>query len=113
MPRDGLFSFWQRTTVSVQKSFGHGFTQSGINLLMPEATPDIWSVDLGRGMGVIHLGAPLADVVDRLKSGKIDLDGDDELDDGWLYVVDLDTELRFKSTQPPVLLEIVVEDEHI
>jgi hypothetical protein len=83
---------------------------------MPESnspTPDLWSVDLGRGMGGIHLDATVEDVVQSLKSAKIDLDGDDELDDGWLYVVDLDTELRFKSTQPPTLLEIIVEDEHI
>src|SRR5262249_46264021 len=69
-------------------------------------------------MGVIHLGTNLPDVIQKLKDAKIDLEGDDELDidnrgSGWLYVVDLDTELRFKSTQPPVLLEIVAEDEHI
>src|SRR5881394_3447897 len=88
---------------------------------MPEpnsAAPDLWSVDLGRGMGVIHLGATVADAIQSLKEARIDLDGDEELDidnrgSGWLYVIDLDTELRFKSTQPPTLLEIIVEDEHI
>jgi hypothetical protein len=83
---------------------------------MPDSSSsnsDLWSVDLGRGMGVIELGATPNQVLPALQAAKIDLDGDDELDDGWLYIVDLDTNLHFKSTQPPVLLEIVVEDEHI
>ena len=76
-------------------------------------TPDLWSVDLGRGMGVIKLGSTHADVIAALQNAKIDLEGDDELDEGRLYVIDLDTELRFKSTQPPILLEIIVEDEQV
>ncbi len=41
----------------------------------------------------------------------MELDTDDE--DDWLYVDEMDTELNFKATKPPVLLDIVVEDERV
>lgn len=70
----------------------------------------LWSVDPGRGLGVLRLGAPLAYVRQSLAEVGIDLEEDD---DHWLYVDDLDTELIFTTTKPPVLREIVVEDDRV
>src|SRR5262249_29972595 len=72
---------------------------------------DLWSVELGRGIGVIDLGATREEIAQRLAENKIELDADDE--DDWLWVEELDAELRFKSTKPPVLREILVEDDRL
>lgn len=75
---------------------------------------DLWSVELGRGMGVLVLGAQREVVVTRLAQAGVELDPD-EPDDGarWLYVDDLDAELLFSKSQPRVLREIKVEDQRL
>jgi hypothetical protein len=70
-----------------------------------------WTIDPGFGLGVIRLGATREEIARALASINIELDTDDE--DDWLYVPEMDTELNFKATKPPVLLEIVVEDEQV
>jgi hypothetical protein len=72
---------------------------------------DLWSVELGRGIGVIELGATREEIARNLAEKNIVLDADDE--DDWLWVEELDAELRFKTTQPPVLREILVEDDRL
>jgi Protein of unknown function (DUF3592) len=72
---------------------------------------ELWSVELGRGIGVIELGATREEIARRLAEHKIELDLDDE--DDWLWVEELDAELRFKTTKPPVLREILVEDDQL
>lgn len=72
---------------------------------------EIWNVDLGVGLGPLRLGATRDVVVRSLADSGVSLDCDEE--DEWFYVDEMDTELNFKSTEPPELLEIVVEDERI
>ncbi len=72
---------------------------------------ELWSVELGRGIGVIELGATKEEIAQRLAEHKIELDIDDE--DDWLWVEEFDAELRFKTTRPPVLREILVEDDRL
>jgi len=72
---------------------------------------DIWSVELGRGFGVIDLGATKEEIARRLAEHRIAMDADDEED--WLWVEELDAELRFKTTKPPVLRETLVEDDRL
>jgi hypothetical protein len=72
---------------------------------------ELWSVELGRGMGVIELGATREEIARRLAEKNIKLNVDDE--DDWLWIEELDAELRFKTTKPAVLREIVVEDEQL
>lgn len=70
-----------------------------------------WVIDPGVALGVIRLGDTREELARGLAGIGIKLDPDDE--DDWLYVDEMDTELIFKATQPPVLLEIVVEDERV
>jgi hypothetical protein len=72
---------------------------------------ELWSVELGLGIGVIELGATKEEIARRLAEHKIALDVGDE--DDWLWVEELDAELRFKTTKPPVLREILVEDDQL
>jgi hypothetical protein len=72
---------------------------------------DLWSVELGRGIGVIELGATRDEVACRLAEKNIVLEG--EAEDDRLWIEELDAELRFKTTQPPVLWEILVEDDRL
>jgi len=74
---------------------------------------ELWEVDLGHGMGVMRLGAAREEVVRELAYAGVNLEGEDADGEGWLYVDDMDSVLKFKTTNPPALLEIVVEDERI
>lgn len=73
--------------------------------------PEDWIVDPGVALGVIRLGATREELANSLTGIGVELDVDDE--DDWLYVPEMDTELHFKSTRPPALLEIVAEDERV
>ena len=73
--------------------------------------PELFAAELGQGMGVVRLGDARQEVVQKLREAGIEVDDDEE--DRFLYVDELDTELMFKTTAPPVLLEIVVEDERL
>ena len=70
---------------------------------------ELWSVDPGRGMGVLELGSERNLVLRQLQDAGIDVDLDE--DEPELYVEDMDTELIFTTETPPRLREIVVEDE--
>src|SRR3569623_967808 len=72
----------------------------------------LFSVDLGRGLGVIALGASDDEIIEKLKAEGIELDKDEE-DPDWLYVDELGAVLNFKTTQPPRLFEIVTEDSDV
>src|SRR5438067_793483 len=72
---------------------------------------ELWSVELGRGVGPIELGATREEVARRLAEVKIGLDVEDE--DEWLWVEDLDGELHFRTAEPKVLWEIVVEGDQV
>ncbi len=69
-----------------------------------------FTVDLGHGIGPLRLGDTREEVLRRLAEAAMPLADDD---DDWLYVDEMDTEIKFKSTTPPVLLEIIVEDERV
>src|SRR5437899_2190858 len=71
----------------------------------------LWSVELGRGVGVIELGAMREEVARKLAEVGIELDIEDE--DDWLWVEDLDGELYFRTIEPKVLWEIIVEGDQV
>src|SRR4029079_12319464 len=72
---------------------------------------ELWSIELGRGVGVIELGATREEIARRLAEHKIELGLEDE--DDWLWVEEMNAELHFRTTEPKVLREIVVEDESV
>jgi hypothetical protein len=69
-----------------------------------------FTVDLGQGIGPLRLGDPKDEVLRRLAEAGMPLEDDE---DDWLYVDEMDAEIKFKSTTPPILLEIIVEDERV
>ena len=73
--------------------------------------PELWTIELAQGVGVIRLGDARQEVVRKLREARIDVEDDEE--DRFLYVREMDTELTFKTTSPQTLLEIVVEDERV
>jgi len=72
---------------------------------------ELWSIELGKGVGVIELGTTREAIAARLKEHKIELDLEDE--DDWLWVEEMNAELHFRTTEPRVLREIVIEDESV
>src|SRR2546429_6615106 len=68
-------------------------------------------VELGRGIGVIELGATREEIARKLAEQKIELDVEDE--DDCLWVEEINGELYFRTTEPKVLREIIVEDERV
>jgi hypothetical protein len=69
---------------------------------------DIWAVELGRGMGPLELGAERGEVLRRLAEAGMEQEDDE---DDWLWVEEMDAELNFKTTKPQTLYEIVIEDD--
>lgn len=80
---------------------------------MSEIKPEMWLVELGQGMGPLRLGATAEEVMRCLAEGGVEQEDDDEMLEGGWYVDDMDMELNFKSTKPPVLLEIEVWDDRV
>jgi len=72
---------------------------------------ELWSIELGKGVGVIELGATRDEIARRLAEQKIELDVEDE--DDWLWVEEMNAELHFRSTELKLLREIVVEDDRV
>jgi hypothetical protein len=72
---------------------------------------ELWSIELGKGLGVIELGATREEAARRLKEHKIELDLEDE--DDWLWVEEMNAELHFTTAEPRVVNEITVEDEQV
>jgi hypothetical protein len=73
---------------------------------------DLWSVDLGHGIGPIKLGEPRDQVLQRLLEAGIEVDSASD-DPHWIWLEEMDLELNFTQTQPPILHEIGIDDDRV
>lgn len=78
---------------------------------MSEPKPEHWLVDLGQGMGPLRLGDTPDEVLRKLADAGIDYEPEEGDEEPIGYVDDLDAELKYKTSQPPVVLEIECWDE--
>src|SRR5687768_10221876 len=71
-----------------------------------------WSVMLGQGLGDIELGTARAALLQQFQDAKLDYEADDE-DPAHAYVSDMELQLTFSGVEPPVLVQIAVNDEQV
>lgn len=74
--------------------------------------PKQWPVELGKGIGILELGATREEVLRRLAEADIKVE-DGEDDPSELYIDEIDTALKFTEASPPVLWEIAMSDDGV
>ena len=73
---------------------------------------DLWQVNPGQGWGVIQLGSPRAQTLQRLSDARIEFE-DDEGDPEWVIVDGLQAELTFQKEEPCQLLQIAIDNPDV
>jgi hypothetical protein len=72
----------------------------------------VWSIEPGKGIGPLQLGASRADVIREIERVGLTVEDDPE-EPQWLYVDEIDAELTFAEGPSPVLIEISCSDEQL
>ncbi len=72
----------------------------------------VWSIEPGKGIGPLQLGASRADVIRDIERAGLTVNDDPAAPD-WLYVDEIDAELMFSAGTPSVLIEIASSDEQL
>lgn len=78
---------------------------------------DVLILEPGKGSRVLELGAPREEVLRRLADAGLEIDHDEDDDEGddrrWTYVDEIDTELTFSAEPRGELQEIAISDDRV